>query len=288
MVMSDEEFQKLNEEGRIPLPPAAPPPAPPVDSIFNVVPFQSDPMDEYDLETTPRPTQNEAVERVIQKPEVIMDEGIDTPGPELVAEMVAEKLLVQETAEYEAKLAKPRAKPTVKQNPLGLASPRRGPTKHQATRMNPDTPKILGLAVFLVFVLMVSSFIVSFFGIWGVSQETTNLPGPITWLPALFLDVAILAYTISYFVFRARSEPVIRTRIALWFFATLSVGANIAHTLDGVTADMSSYSVAIGLMITASAPIAVVISTEEVARLAFETPKKKAKRRARIAKRKAV
>jgi len=47
------------------------------------------------LETTPLPTQNEAVERVIQKPEVIMDEGIDTPGPELVAEMVAEKLLVQ-------------------------------------------------------------------------------------------------------------------------------------------------------------------------------------------------
>lgn len=141
---------------------------------------------------------------------------------------------------------------------------------HRSSRINPDTPRVLGLAVFLVFVLMVSSFIVSFFGIWGVSQETTNIPGPITWLPALFLDAAILAYTISYFVFKARSEPVIKTRFALWAFALLSVAANIAHTLDGVTPEMSTYSVAIGLMITGSAPIAVVLSTEEIARLAFQ------------------
>lgn len=146
---------------------------------------------------------------------------------------------------------------------------------HKSVRINPDTPRVLGLAIFLVFVLMVSSFIVSFFGIWGVSAETTNLPGPITWLPALFLDAAILAYTISYFVFKARSEPVIKTRFALWAFALLSVAANVAHTLDGVTPEMSAYSVAVGLMITGSAPIAVVLSTEEIARLAFERPKSK-------------
>jgi hypothetical protein len=146
--------------------------------------------------------------------------------------------------------------------------------EHKATRLNPDTPRVLALAIFLVFVLMVSSFIVSFFGIWGVSQETTNIPGPLTWLPALFLDAAILAYTISYFVFQARSEPVVKTRFALWAFALLSVAANVAHTLDGVTPEMSAYSVAIGLLITGSAPIAVVLSTEEIARLAFQRPRK--------------
>ena len=66
-----------------------------------------------------------------------------------------------------------------------------------------------------------------------------------------------------------------KTRFALWAFALLSVAANVAHTLDGVTPDMSAYSVAVGLMITGSAPIAVVLSTEEIARLAFERPKKK-------------
>jgi len=280
MAMSNEEFQKLNEEGRTPMPPAAPPPAPPVDGIFNVVPFQSDPADEYDLETTPRPTQNEAV-----------GGGVDTPGPELVAEMEAEKLEANKVADYPEKVAVAQAKPKGKQNLLGLAMPGRGTTKPQATRMNPDTPKVLSLALFLVFILMVSSFIVSFFGIWGVSLETTNLPSSIAWLPALFLDAAILAYTISYFVFRHRGEPVIRTRIALWVSASLSVAANIAHTLDGVTPEMSAYSVAVGLMITASAPIAVVLSTEEVARLAFASPtkkKKKKKKKTRTAKRKAV
>lgn len=158
-----------------------------------------------------------------------------------------------------------------------VSSPVKDEEDHKATRLNPDNPKVLGLAIFLVFVLMVSSFIVSFFGIWGVSAETTNLPGPITWLPALFLDAAILAYTISYFVFQARSEPVVKTRFALWAFALLSVAANVAHTLDGVTPEMSAYSVAVGLMITGSAPIAVVLSTEEIARLAFQKaqPKKK-------------
>lgn len=155
-----------------------------------------------------------------------------------------------------------------------VPAPVKNEESHRATRLNPDTPRVLGLAIFLVFVLMVSSFIVSFFGIWGVSTETTNLPGPITWLPALFLDAAILAYTISYFVFKARSEPVLKTRFALWAFALLSVAANVAHTLDGVTPEMSAYSVAVGLMITGSAPIAVVLSTEEIARLAFERAKK--------------
>jgi hypothetical protein len=150
-------------------------------------------------------------------------------------------------------------------------------SQRRGARINPDTPRVLALAVALVFILMVSSFIVSFFGIWGISAETTNIPGPLTWLPALFLDAAILAYTISYFVFRARGEPVLKTRIALWTFALLSVAANIAHTVEGITPEMSVYSVAIGIAITASAPIAVVLSTEEIARLAFETTEKKKK-----------
>jgi len=147
----------------------------------------------------------------------------------------------------------------------------------RSQRINPDTPRVLALAVILVFILMVSSFIVSFFGIWGISAETTNIPAPLTWLPALFLDAAILAYTISYFVFRARGEPILKTRIALWTFALLSVAANVAHTVEGITPEMSVYSVAIGIAITASAPIAVVLSTEEIARLAFETVEKKKK-----------
>lgn len=153
--------------------------------------------------------------------------------------------------------------------------------KQQSARINPDNPRILVLAITLVFVLMVSSFVVSFFGIWGISQETTNLPQAITWLPALFLDAAILAYTISFFVFKYRGEPTAKTLTALWVFALLSVAANVAHTIEGFAPGTSTLSMAIGILITGSAPIAVVVASEEIARLAFaETKPKKDKTKA--------
>ena len=146
------------------------------------------------------------------------------------------------------------------------------------TRINPDSRPVLLLAVGLVFVLMVSSFVVSFFGIWSISEETTNIPGPISWIPALFLDAAILAYTISYFVFQARGEPVVRTRVALWVFAMLSVAANVVDTFRVFTPATPWYEMLVGIGITASAPIAVVIASEEIARLAFQRTRRQAKK----------
>lgn len=147
--------------------------------------------------------------------------------------------------------------------------------KISGNRINPDSRGVLLLAVSLVMVLMISSFVVSFFGIWGISASTTNIPQPITWIPALFLDAAILAYTISYFVFQSRGEPIWRTRMALWTFALLSVAANIAHTILIFTPETTLINAVVGIGITASAPIAVVLASEEVARLAFERPRKK-------------
>jgi hypothetical protein len=146
--------------------------------------------------------------------------------------------------------------------------------KPKTARINPDNPKVLALALFLVFVLMASSFVVSFFGIWGISRETTNLPEVISWLPALFLDAAILAYTISYFVFKYRGEATGKTLTALWVFAVLSVAANVVHTMEGFAPDTSVWAMAVGIAITGSAPIAVVVASEEIARLAFENPRK--------------
>ena len=148
-------------------------------------------------------------------------------------------------------------------------------SKISGNRIDPDSRGVLLLAVSLVMILMISSFVVSFFGIWGISADTTNIPQPITWIPALFLDAAILAYTISYFVFQSRGEPIWRTRMALWAFALLSVAANVAHTLLIFTPETTLINAVVGIGITASAPIAVVLASEEVARLAFKRPRTK-------------
>jgi hypothetical protein len=144
---------------------------------------------------------------------------------------------------------------------------------HKSARINPDAIPVLATAVILVAVLMISSFIVSFTGIYDVSQWT-GIPEVIQWLPAVFIDAAILAYTISLVVFKARGESVWRTMVGLVAFAGISVVANIAHTLSFWNGELTDFRAWIGVLITAAAPIAVLLAAEEITRLAFEAPKK--------------
>lgn len=141
--------------------------------------------------------------------------------------------------------------------------------KPKRARINPDSIPVLFSAVGMVALLMVSSFAVSFSGIYAVSAWT-GLPVYLQWLPALFIDAAILAYTISLIVFKARGESTWKTTLGLVGFAAISVVANASHTLffwDGALVDFRSW---MGVIITASAPIAVLLASEEITRLAFE------------------
>ena len=144
-------------------------------------------------------------------------------------------------------------------------------SKRKSARINPDAIPVLATAVALVTVLMVTSFSVSFSGIYTVSAWT-GLPTNLQWLPALFIDAAILAYTIALVVFKARGESTWRTLTGLSAFAAISVIANIAHTVAFWNGSLADYRAWIGTMITAAAPIAVLLASEEITRLAFAQP----------------
>jgi hypothetical protein len=141
--------------------------------------------------------------------------------------------------------------------------------KKKSARINPDAIPVLATAVILVSVLMITSFAVSFSGIYEVSAWT-GLPSFLQWLPAIFIDAAILAYTISLVVFKARGESTWRTFAGLIAFASVSVVANIAHTLSFWNGSLADFRAWVGVLITASAPIAVLLASEEITRLAFE------------------
>jgi hypothetical protein len=141
--------------------------------------------------------------------------------------------------------------------------------KQNSARINPDSIPVLATAVALVCVLMVSSFVVSFSGLYDAS-EWTGLPEYFRWLPALFIDAAILAYTIALIVFKARGESVWRTVVALIGFASISVIANVAHTVSYWGGNLLDFRAWVGVAITASAPIAVLLAAEEISRLAFQ------------------
>jgi hypothetical protein len=146
-----------------------------------------------------------------------------------------------------------------------------GVVKRKSARINPDAIPVLATAVALVALLMITSFSVSFSGIYEVSAWT-GLPPFLQWLPAIFIDAAILAYTISLVVFKARGESTWRTFTGLIAFASVSVIANIAHTLSFWDGSLLDYRAWVGVLITASAPIAVLLASEEITRLAFEKP----------------
>lgn len=143
------------------------------------------------------------------------------------------------------------------------------PKVSKSPRINPDARPVLYTAVGLVTLLMVSSFAVSFTGIYEVSAWT-GLPVLLQWLPALFIDAAILAYTIALIVFKARGESVWKTLAGLTGFALISVVANVSHTLSFWNGSLTDFRAWIGVLITASAPIAVLLASEEITRLAFE------------------
>lgn len=145
--------------------------------------------------------------------------------------------------------------------------------KSNSARINPDSIPVLATAVTLVGVLMISSFIVSFSGLYDASAWT-GLPEYFRWLPALFIDAAILAYTIALIVFKARGDSVWRTLVGLIGFASISVVANVSHTLSYWGGDLVDYRAWVGVAITASAPIAVLLAAEEIARLAFQKQEK--------------
>jgi len=112
---------------------------------------------------------------------------------------------------------------------------------------------------------------VSFSGIYEVSAWT-GIPAIIQWLPALFIDAAILAYTISLVVFKARGESTWRTLMGLTAFALISIVANVTHTLAFWQGSVLDFRAWMGVVITASAPVAVLLASEEITRLAFAKP----------------
>jgi len=180
-------------------------------------------------------------------------------------------ILLQEKLKKDRKNAKMVAK--MKRNVKAIPTK---PKRRTRQRLNPDSAPVLIAAVSLVSLLMIASFVVSFSGIYDVSAWT-GLPVFLQWLPALFIDAAILAYTIALIVFKARGESTWRTTLGLIGFAGMSVVANITHTLSYWDGNLVDYRAWMGVAITASAPIAVLLASEEITRLAFAKPKKKKK-----------
>lgn len=144
-----------------------------------------------------------------------------------------------------------------------------GTSKRQSSRIRIDSLRMLWFTVGLVGFLAVASFLVSFAGLVEVAVWV-GVPPWMRWAIPVFVDVAILAYSLAVLIHRSRGDQTWPSWISLGGFTAVSVVANASHAFS------VDHSVAwqswIGAGLAALAPVAIFTATEELGRLAVERP----------------
>lgn len=141
----------------------------------------------------------------------------------------------------------------------------------RTAQISPDRWVVGVFAVVLVSIIMIASMAFSYVAI-AEAGAWAGVPG-LGWIAPIFIDGAIIAYTVSLSVFEARRAPkrTIRfSRTVLWGFSLLSVVLNFAHTASFWAWDFSQREAWFGCLIAVSAPIAALLSAEEAVRLVFK------------------
>jgi hypothetical protein len=136
-------------------------------------------------------------------------------------------------------------------------------------RINPDSMVTLWLTVGLVCFLAVASFMVSFTGLHEVAAWA-GLPVWLRWAVPVFIDVAILAYTMAVLIHRHRGEKTWASWISLAGFTLFSMIANGAHALS--IPHPNEVQQIIGAAVASMAPVAVFAATEQLGRLVIRRP----------------
>lgn len=138
------------------------------------------------------------------------------------------------------------------------------------------------IGLLCLFALILTASIVWSFNAIVEMSEWMAPNEQLKWLPAVFLDMAIIGYSLSLAVFKSRGEAGMRkiwlTRLGLIVSTGFSVIANGTHTLDFWDGDLSSYQAIIGIIFSASIPLLALMATEEIVRLAFVDPDEEAER----------
>ena len=145
----------------------------------------------------------------------------------------------------------------------------------RAAQINPDRFWVGVLAIILVTIIMLASYIFSFAAI-AEAGGWTGVPLAIAWLAAVFIDGPILTYTVSLVVLERRAESrrgLRRTRFFLYAFTCTSVILNFAHTGSYWHWDYTQMDAWFGSLMAVAAPLAALAASEEVVRLAFAKSK---------------
>lgn len=135
--------------------------------------------------------------------------------------------------------------------------------------INPDSRGALRVVVMVTAMLALVSFAVSFAGLVAVA-EWAAIPRWLAWALPVFIDGAIIVYTIAMLVFRSRGHSTGFAWTALLAFTAVSVAANSAHAYaEGNTGDWQTW---VGAGLAGLAPAGVAVAIHTIAMLTVRPP----------------
>lgn len=145
-------------------------------------------------------------------------------------------------------------------------------SRPKVARVDPDDRRVLYVVLALVLVVSAAAGVASFAGQTAMGQYT-GLPPWLYFVIPLFIDLPIMVVSFLIPIFRARGERVVTSWIMLGTLTGLSSAINVVHVLD-VNGGTLSVNTITGCVVMGLAPIVIMISFEEVVRLAVTTPEK--------------
>jgi hypothetical protein len=134
-----------------------------------------------------------------------------------------------------------------------------------ARRLNPDRPIVVIIAVIFGALIVGSSFTLSFAGLsdvaaWGGAPQLLRPLVPI------MIDAALLTYTLSWLVQRARGESTWLSWCSLALFTAVSL---LGNSLHGWHPSLEVQRI-VGTAVVGLAPVAVLLATHTLAQLLTE------------------
>lgn len=134
-----------------------------------------------------------------------------------------------------------------------------------ARRLNPDRPVVVIIAVTFGALIVGSSFTLSFAGLsdvaaWGGAPQVLRPLVPI------MIDAALLTYTLSWLVQRARGESTWLSWCSLALFTIVSL---LGNSLHGWQPTLEVQRI-VGTAVVGLAPVAVLLATHTLAQLLTE------------------
>ncbi|MCL1870986.1 MAG: DUF2637 domain-containing protein [Promicromonosporaceae bacterium] len=134
-------------------------------------------------------------------------------------------------------------------------------TRHTA-QIHPDTLPVLIVATMLTAGLAAVSFALSYSALVRIASWAA-VPDRLAWAIPVMLDSAILVYSLAALVKRSRRERAAGAWASLALWTAVSVAANAAHAA-GVP---ETWQRAVGTVVAALAPVAVLLATHTIADL---------------------